>query len=182
MRLTLIEPGHEAEVAGATLESLPEVGILLSVGVDNGPIAEDDLEVVDVIRSEALSVGVERVLGSCQSLGSYKRADHGSILASSTYAATSGESTNTDDRGAAADGHDARGNESAEDGTPVGTRLDGCQLSLRVVDSRVHVAWGVSQEVDLSSRDIPKSTVTPSSMPLDPLKAEWAPLRMPKGH
>lgn len=61
-RHTLVQPGDETKVARAALESLPKVGILLGVGVDDGAIAEDDLEVGDVVRGKAFGEGMEGVL------------------------------------------------------------------------------------------------------------------------
>lgn len=52
--LTLIDSRDEAQVAGATLESLPEVGILVRVGVDDRAVGQDDLEVGNIVASKAV--------------------------------------------------------------------------------------------------------------------------------
>lgn len=60
--LTLINSGNEAEVARASLLGLPQVRILVFIGVDNGTIGQDDLKVGDLVTREAARVGMERVL------------------------------------------------------------------------------------------------------------------------
>ena len=61
-RRTLVHPSDEAKVARAALEGLEEIGMLVGVGVDDGSVGEDDLEVLDRITGEAMSTTVEGVL------------------------------------------------------------------------------------------------------------------------
>jgi hypothetical protein len=59
---TLVHPSDEAKVAGAAFEGLEEIGMLVGVGVDHGPVGEDDLKVLDGITCEAMRATVEGVL------------------------------------------------------------------------------------------------------------------------
>lgn len=62
-RRTLVNAGDETKVSRAALECLPEVGVLVLVGIDDAAVGEDDLKVGDVVARKAAAVGVEGVLG-----------------------------------------------------------------------------------------------------------------------
>lgn len=46
----------DAEVVDAALESIEEIRVVLGVGIDQGSISEDNLEVDDVVTSHAILV------------------------------------------------------------------------------------------------------------------------------
>lgn len=60
--LTLVDLGHEAKVARTSLDTTEQVRVLLLVGIDDGSVGKDDLEVRDGIASETAGLRVERVL------------------------------------------------------------------------------------------------------------------------
>lgn len=63
--LTLVNSGDKAEVSGAALLGLPEVGILVGVCVDNAAVGKNNLPVLDCVASEAVRVGVEGIPEGC---------------------------------------------------------------------------------------------------------------------
>jgi hypothetical protein len=63
--LTLINSGDEAQVSGAALLGLPEVGIRAGVGVDDAAVGKNNLPVDDIVACKAMRVAVEGILKSC---------------------------------------------------------------------------------------------------------------------
>lgn len=66
----------------------------MGVGIHNRPVAEDDLEVLDIVGGESADAGVEGV------------------------AASGGEAADSDDIGTATDGDDTVRGQGLVDGTP----------------------------------------------------------------
>lgn len=97
-----VEAGDEPEVAGAAFEAFEEVGVLFRIGVCDCAVAEDDLEVLDVVAHEAVA-----------------RCEEG-------VSAAEGQACDTDLGGTATwDGDSSRG-KKAVDVAPCGAGLNGC--------------------------------------------------------
>lgn len=60
--LTLVDAGHEAEVARAALLRLPQVCVFLGVGIYHASVGEHNLPVFHHVTRKAVSVAVKRVL------------------------------------------------------------------------------------------------------------------------
>lgn len=54
-----VEARDDAEVVAAAAERSPEIGVLAGVGIDDGPVREDDLVVENVVADETFSGGEE---------------------------------------------------------------------------------------------------------------------------
>lgn len=63
--LTLINSCDEAQVSGGALLGLPEVGILLGVGVYNTAVSKNNLPVHNTIASKTMRVAVEGIQEGC---------------------------------------------------------------------------------------------------------------------
>lgn len=61
-----VEAGHDAEVSGSSFERREEIGVRLSVGINDRAIGKDNLKVGYVIRRPAIATSVVRVPASSQ--------------------------------------------------------------------------------------------------------------------
>jgi hypothetical protein len=59
---TLIDPSDKSQIPRTTFQTFPQVRILGLVCVYNLTVGQDNLEIDDLIATEASDVGVERVL------------------------------------------------------------------------------------------------------------------------